>query len=335
MPDDALVCDRDAWVRSRSGRPLGSIVVGVRFRLAAAIADVADMDDLRPPFRMLTTRWTDEETAGLVEFDSKTLAWTRRRYESTGDVMALGAEEGRVKGALSELADCLESTVYALWQTGMSSPPPMPDGLPRQLVDVVDRALANGSLVAKIQFPATPTGFSPPVQDHLRYYVYLLQDPRDGSVFYVGKGHRNRVFDHEQAALVDPSPTDKLDRIRSIREAGLRPEALLLRFGLDERTAFVVEGAAIQLLGLSNLTNRVQGHHVGEGLIERGQRNQHVRSSRSSRHLGEGAHVQDPKALGSVDVGGGSLPGDTRLVEGGGPSQRRRLCVRGESGDRA
>ena len=31
-------------------------------------------------------------------------------------------------------------------------------------------------------------GFSPYVQERLAYYVYLLSDPRDGQIFYVGKG---------------------------------------------------------------------------------------------------------------------------------------------------
>ena len=38
----------------------------------------------------------------------------------------------------------------------------------------------------------------------------------------------------------------------------------LLRFGLTERAAFEVESAAIELLGLTELTNIVAGHHIGE-----------------------------------------------------------------------
>lgn len=38
--------------------------------------------------------------------------------------------------------------------------------------------------------------FSQSVIEKLKYYVYLLQDPRDNSVFYVGKGVGNRVFQH-------------------------------------------------------------------------------------------------------------------------------------------
>ena len=41
-------------------------------------------------------------------------------------------------------------------------------------------------------------GFSPYVQERLGYYVYLLSEPPDGRIFYVGKGKGNRVFSHAQ-----------------------------------------------------------------------------------------------------------------------------------------
>ncbi len=42
--------------------------------------------------------------------------------------------------------------------------------------------------------------FSPYVSEQLQSYVYVLRDPRDDVVFYVGKGVGNRVFAHTQAA---------------------------------------------------------------------------------------------------------------------------------------
>jgi hypothetical protein len=106
------------------------------------------------------------------------------------------------------------------------------------------------------------TGFSPYVQERLGCYVYLLSDPRDKKIFYVGKGTGNRIFAHVRDALDEIHESDKLERIRQIRRSGFQVGYELLRFGLTEETAFDVEAAAIQLLGLHDLTNLVDGHHV-------------------------------------------------------------------------
>lgn len=104
--------------------------------------------------------------------------------------------------------------------------------------------------------------FSPYVAERLQSYVYLLSDPRNGDVFYVGKGIGNRVFAHARDALDEQLQSNKLDRIRDIRGAGLQVGYELLRFGLTPREAFEVEAAAIQLLGLGELLNVVAGHHA-------------------------------------------------------------------------
>jgi hypothetical protein len=111
--------------------------------------------------------------------------------------------------------------------------------------------------------------FSPYVSEQLRSYVYVLRDPRDSTVFYVGKGTGNRVFAHVQNALaaeVDTQLSLKLDRIRDIHDAGLEVRTEILRFGLTSNEAYEVEAVAIQLLEaqpVAELTNIVSGHHVG------------------------------------------------------------------------
>jgi hypothetical protein len=117
---------------------------------------------------------------------------------------------------------------------------------------------------AEDELEASVNQFSPYVGEHLNFYVYLLRDPRDEQIFYVGKGRDNRVFAHAKDALDETQSSDKLDRIRAIREAGLEVEYELLRFGLSSKEAFEVESAAIQLLGLHDLLNIVAGHHGAE-----------------------------------------------------------------------
>jgi len=43
--------------------------------------------------------------------------------------------------------------------------------------------------------------FSPEVEKEIGYYVYRLIDPRNGNVFYVGKGKGNQVFNHIKRTL--------------------------------------------------------------------------------------------------------------------------------------
>ncbi len=110
--------------------------------------------------------------------------------------------------------------------------------------------------------------FSPYVSEQLQSYVYVLRDPRDDVVFYVGKGVGNRVFDHAHAALAEDAETQvslKLDRIRAIHDVGLTVRTEILRFGMTSREAYEVEAVAIQLLDAqprADLTNIVSGHHV-------------------------------------------------------------------------
>ena len=98
--------------------------------------------------------------------------------------------------------------------------------------------------------------FSSSVCKLLKHYVYLYTDPRDGSVFYIGKGINQRCFSH----LTDTRDTDKVERIQELQKLGLKPGIEVLRHGLSETEALQVESAAIDLLGVKNLTNRVHGH---------------------------------------------------------------------------
>jgi hypothetical protein len=60
-----------------------------------------------------------------------------------------------------------------------------------------------------------------------KHYVYILRYPDDvpchgdiGTPFYVGIGQRDRIFTHEEAALLRGEKSEKADAIRSIVKAG-------------------------------------------------------------------------------------------------------------------
>lgn len=94
------------------------------------------------------------------------------------------------------------------------------------------------------------------VAHKLGYYVYVLVDPGTRSVFYVGKGKAGRALFH----LQDMGKSKKAERIRSIRRAALEPRVDILAHGLkDEQTAYRIEAAVIDSLGLPTLTNIVRG----------------------------------------------------------------------------
>lgn len=104
------------------------------------------------------------------------------------------------------------------------------------------------------------TEFPTSVIERLGYYVYLLIDPETGQIFYIGKGVGHRIFAHINAAIVDEIPSDKLDKIREIRNRGLETKHVVHRHGLSEKEAFEVEAALIDFIGLGGLTNQVQGY---------------------------------------------------------------------------
>ncbi len=99
--------------------------------------------------------------------------------------------------------------------------------------------------------------FPPEVSEQLKSYVYLYSNPLDGKPFYVGKGIGNRVFSH----LEEESDTKKVEKIKELRSEGREPKIEILRFGLNDNQAALLEAAVLDLLGLNDLTNKVRGQH--------------------------------------------------------------------------
>ncbi|HMR55431.1 MAG TPA: hypothetical protein PKD34_02455 [Candidatus Doudnabacteria bacterium] len=104
--------------------------------------------------------------------------------------------------------------------------------------------------------------------EKLKYYVYLLRDPRNKRVFYVGKGKGNRINQHSLRALIDiKSPSEKNKIIQAISSSSREPELLVLRHGITESEAFELESAAIDLINQIQkdpLSNLVKGHGASD-----------------------------------------------------------------------
>lgn len=108
-----------------------------------------------------------------------------------------------------------------------------------------------------------------------QHYVYLLIDPRDDVVFYVGQGVGTRAADHEAEArrwrasgyppleqLGEKSPEERSSKwlkILEILDSGHSLVVDFLRADLSGPQADLVETVAIDLLGLQTLTNQVTG----------------------------------------------------------------------------
>jgi len=95
------------------------------------------------------------------------------------------------------------------------------------------------------------------IAEFLKSYVYVYTDPRDGKPFYIGKGKGNRLFSH----LDDQSDCEKVAKIVELHQADIEPQIDLLRYGLTDSEAALVEAAAIDLISKANLTNRISGFH--------------------------------------------------------------------------
>lgn len=102
------------------------------------------------------------------------------------------------------------------------------------------------------------------------YYVYGLIDPRSKQIFYIGKGTKNRVFEHEKESQCSPdSEKLKLKTIADIKDAGLEVEKIIINSNLTEEEAFVAEASLINAFNYvsdAGLTNIVAGHHSAEAL---------------------------------------------------------------------
>jgi hypothetical protein len=98
----------------------------------------------------------------------------------------------------------------------------------------------------------------------LSNYVYRLIDPRNGETFYVGRGQGNRVFQHALGISENTNRdglSEKLDRIREIKNAGLEVVHVIHRHGMSDDVVNHVEAALID--AYPGLTNEQGGEGSG------------------------------------------------------------------------
>lgn len=93
-----------------------------------------------------------------------------------------------------------------------------------------------------------------------KHYVYALMDPRTAAPFYVGKGVSDRRFQHFKSAPIDKRKNkDKLKVLKEIEAEGLRPQAIVMSWHETQAEAYAAEKAAIDRIGIDNLTNQNEG----------------------------------------------------------------------------
>lgn len=122
----------------------------------------------------------------------------------------------------------------------------------------------------------------------LGVYIYALSDPRNGEIFYVGKGQDNRWYSHIKSSRENKSfePSEKIEKIREIEGSGNPVQVHFLRSGLQkgkqgDSLGFLVEATVIDALNLAmkldtssdkKLTNLVAGHEsIGRKCISLGE----------------------------------------------------------------
>lgn len=113
--------------------------------------------------------------------------------------------------------------------------------------------------------------FDEKTRQELKYYVYMLLDPKGNEPFYVGKGIDNRIFNHLDCALTDiDTLTAKYAIIREIIRSGKNVKHVIVRHGLTQNEAYQIEASLIDSLRYCGLllSNIVGGHNsIEKGLM--------------------------------------------------------------------
>ena len=127
------------------------------------------------------------------------------------------------------------------------------------------------------------------------YFVYALIDPRDGSIFYIGKGKNNRPYRHLEEAkktneINKGQNPYKIRKIRNILAAGYETyDVIYLHKNLTEKEAFELE--IKEIASHNNLTNISLGGEGGDNITN------NPNYDLICRHISEGGkrRFEDPE----------------------------------------
>lgn len=117
-----------------------------------------------------------------------------------------------------------------------------------------------------------------------RFYVYELIDPRDGAVFYIGKGTKHRAWQHETDVRNGRPAYNALksQRISDILVSGATTTVRIVAEYEDEAEAYSHEAELVAVT--DGLTNMIEGGRGGWALTkEEAQRRIDLRPARLAR----------------------------------------------------
>ena len=118
-----------------------------------------------------------------------------------------------------------------------------------------------------------------------RFYVYVHKRPTDGTIFYVGKGCRNR--------LTSTKSRSKYWHNTVAKHGGFVPEKIYT--GLTEAEAFSLEIATIAEIGIENLCNLSTGGDGPSGCT-RSEETKRVLSERTKQQFSDPEFLEAHKA---------------------------------------